>query len=141
MASYDSAAGGRDYLAVGGRRGTKAPGKETLRKYTMWRRHFTAWCESQRFQADLAFLDDRKLAEWVIFLKTDQPDRPRYTPSSIGQALGAMRYWARREEVNPMPSFDEAYGVLHDYMDKLVFEKVIESRARRSIRPPRQEVG
>jgi hypothetical protein len=136
LAAHDSTVDTVSHTGVAGRHGALAePSRETLRKYNRWLRVYHAWCAEQSYQVELANLTDAKAEEFIGSLVVQRGDRPRYSPNAVGQALSAMRYWARRAAVHPMPSFDAAYGVLHTYLDHLAATDVIESRQRRRIRP------
>lgn len=137
LAEHDASIEQVDHLAVAGRRGrTKKPSTHTERAYGRWLRIFQAWCAERGYQTDLLLsLNDRTAEEFAEWLVVDTEDRPRYTPNSVRQALGALRYWAAKRSLDPQPSFNAAYGVLHNYVDHLAQQGVVASRQELRIRP------
>lgn len=136
LAEHDATVDTISHTGVAGRRGARRkPSPETERKYNRWLVLYHDWCRDRGYQQELMFLTDDKAEEFIASLVVDQGERPRYSPNAVGQALAALRYWAKRAAVHPMPSFDAAWGVLHSYMDKLAAAGVIASRQRRRIRP------
>lgn len=136
LADHDATIDSVDHAAITGRHGAVGePSPETMRKYRRWLRGYQEWCAEQRYQTELQFLTDAKAEEFIASLVVDREDRPRCTPNTVLQALAALRFWAKRSAVHPLPNFDAAYGVAHAYMDALAAQGVIESRRRRRIRP------
>lgn len=112
------------------------PGPQTLRKYERWKRLYAEWAPGHGYQPSLAFITDRSAEEFTVWLTQDVPGvRGRYSPHAIGQALSALRYYAEREDANPMPTFRPAFARFHLYMDSLVEKGVIGSRQKRAILP------
>lgn len=136
LAEHDTSVDAVDHASIAGRHGAyRDLSPESLRKYRRWLRGYQEWCTERQYQTELQFLTDAKAEEFVASLVVDRPDRPRYPPNTVLQALAALRYWATRAAVHPMPSFNGAYGVAHTYMDALAEKGVIASRQRRRIQP------
>lgn len=136
MAKFDATLGTAQARGVGGRRGRHDTlSRHTQRAYERWLRYYQQWCADEGLQPELTFLTDEKARDFAASLTQPAEDRYRYAPQSVQQALTALRYWANKAQVHPLPSFDPAYAELHRYIAVLRDAGVIESRVRTRIRP------
>lgn len=84
---------------------------ETLRNYRYRLTNYQRWCQMRGYQTDIAFLSDARAEEYVRHQSTVD----RFSYDTIKQSLVALRYYAERAGLDPMPSFKPAYAVLHTY--------------------------
>lgn len=139
LAEHDAALGQVDHRKLAATTGRRtAISRDTERGYKRWLRFYQQWCAEEGYQTDFSFLTETLAEEYIHNLTVDTPTRRRYAPSSVAQALCALKYWADKHAVSPLPSFRPAQGVLQHYLDALINEDLICSRADRRVLPERQ---
>jgi hypothetical protein len=91
---------------------TKPYRPKTIKNYTSRLRHYQRWCAEKGYQPDPQFITDASAEQYVAF----QCRVERFAPTTIQQSLSALRYYAERAGVQPMPAFLEAHGLLRFYV-------------------------
>lgn len=110
----------------------------TRRKYVFWLKAYLAWCAENGYQPALAAINDKRAAEFVVGLtRRESP----YDPRTIKQALAALRHWADRAAVDPMPTFRAAFDEMHAYAKVLESRGLVATSGRRATRPTVDERG
>lgn len=108
----------------------KPPAKETERVYGVMLRKYKDWARTAGYQAEIGFLTDEKVADFVSFLEAE-----RLAPKSVRVAVSALRYFAVREDVSPMPSFEAAWARCDAYVAELAARGHIFSKEDVRVRP------
>lgn len=87
----------------------------TKRNYRCRFNHYQRWCATHHYQPDAAFISDARAEEYVA----DQTGPGiRFHPETIQQSLSALRYYAERAGVDPVPSLRAAHDRLRTYRRK-----------------------
>lgn len=118
--------GGRDHRRVL----ASPPAEETQRVYGVMLRKYKDWATTAGYQPEIGFLTDIKVADFVSWMKAE-----RYAPKTVKVAVSALRYFAVREDISPMPSFEAAWARVDAYVTELAAQGHIVSEKDARIRP------
>lgn len=106
------------------------PAAETLRVYGVMLRKYKSWATTVGYQAEIGFLTDIKVADFVSWMKAE-----RYAPKTVRVAVSALRHFAVREDISPLPSFEEAWARVDAYVAELAAQGLIVSEKDARLRP------
>lgn len=111
------------------RRGMRAaPVRSSMRKYRGWLKRYQMWCRARGYQTEVSFMSEPVVNEFIQMLITgDDP----YKPSSARQAVSALRHYAERAAVDPMPTFRPALTMIELFESRLIARGLVPDRAQR----------